>query len=258
MNVVIGAASGMGAAVVAKLVDRGALLLADRDADRLASVAAGLGKGVVTMACDLTAPADVDALAAAVDRLDALVVTAGLSPSMASGRPIYEVNLRGLERVVRAFEPKLGAGSVAVLFSSMAGHLLPPSDAIDAALDDPLSERFFDDLGRAGIDVENSALAYAVSKRGVLRLVRRHAARWGAKSARIVSVSPGIIDTPMGRLEAEHQPAMAGMVASSALRREGRADEVAAVAAFLASDAASFLTGADVLVDGGATAMLRR
>ena len=258
MNVVIGAASGMGAAVASLLAPRGPLLLADRDADRLIEIAADLGSGVTAMACDITVPAQVDALRDAVGRLGSLVVTAGLSPSMAGGRRIYEVNLLGLERIVHAFEPVIGERSSAVLFASMAGHLFPPSDAVDALLDAPLSATFFDDLAATGLDVDNPDLAYAVSKRGVLRLVRRHAPAWGARGARLLSLSPGIVDTGMGRLEADRHPVMARMVASSALGRMGRPEEVAGIAAFLVSDAASFMTGSDVLVDGGAIAHVNR
>jgi NAD(P)-dependent dehydrogenase (short-subunit alcohol dehydrogenase family) len=200
----------------------------------------------------------VEALAARVERLGSLVVTAGLSPSMAGGRAIYEVNLLGAERIVRAFEPRAGEGSAAVFFSSIAGHMLPAPAEVDAVLDDPASATFFDDLAGLGFDPDNPQLAYSLSKRGLMRLVRRKAAAWGARGARILSLSPGIVDTGMGRLEAENQPVMAGMVESSPLARTGRPEEVASVAAFLVSEAASFMTGTDVLVDGGAIAALNR
>jgi NAD(P)-dependent dehydrogenase (short-subunit alcohol dehydrogenase family) len=257
VNVVVGAASGMGAAVAALLAPRGPLLIADRDGDRVSELARKLGGDARAAACDVTVPADVEALRSSADRVGALVVTAGLSPSMAGGRRIFEVNLLGLERVVAAFASAIGEASAAVCFASMAGHLLPGSAELDAVLDAPLSPTFFDDLARLGLDPDSSPLAYAVSKRGVIRLARRHAPAWGAKGARIVSLSPGIIDTGMGRLENEKQPVMAQMVAGSALGRIARPEELAAVAAFLASDAASFVTGTDVLVDGGATARLR-
>lgn len=156
-----------------------------------------------------------EAVAGATGRLDALVLTAGLSPSMAPGRRIWEVNLLGTARVLDAFEATLAPGSVAVCFASMAGHMVPVPADLAATLDDPLSPSFFDDLASHGIDPDQPQMAYALSKQAVIRLVRHRAGAWGAKGARLLSLSPGIVDTGMGRLETEHEPAMAQMVATS-------------------------------------------
>ena len=138
----------------------------------------------------------------------------------------------------------------------MAGHLVPADPAIDALLDAPASPALLDGLAEVGL-ADDPGLAYSISNRGVHRLVERRARTWGRAGARLLSLSPGVIDTPMGRLESANQPAMAGMVTDSALAREGTADEVAAVVAFLVSGEASFLTGTDVLVDGGAVSGFR-
>jgi NAD(P)-dependent dehydrogenase (short-subunit alcohol dehydrogenase family) len=256
-DVVIGAGSGMGAAVAKALAGRGRrLLLADRDAGAAARVAAALEGEVDAVACDITDAAAVVALVQRTGTLGALVLTAGLSPHMDDGRRIFSVNLVATDAVVRAFERVLAPGAAAVCFASTAGHLVPADAKIDALLDNPSSPRLLDDLAALGL-VASPGAAYAFSKRGVLRLVQRRAAVWGAAGARLLSLSPGIIDTPMGRLEKANLPVMADMIARSALAREGRAEEVAAVAAFLVSDAASFLTGTDVLVDGGSIATTR-
>ncbi|MBO0729801.1 MAG: SDR family oxidoreductase [Acidimicrobiaceae bacterium] len=256
MNLVLGAGSGMGEAVARAIAGRGDLLVADKNSDAVATLAASLGPQVTAIACDVCAEADVAALAARVDRLDALIITAGLSPSMARGRPIFEVNLRGMAAVLDALDGAVGEGTAAVCFASIAGHGHDHPPELLAVLDDPLSADFFDRLERVGVDVDEPGMAYMLSKYGVIRLVRRLSKAWGPRGARIVSLSPGIIDTPMGELEFEHMPVMKEMVAGSPLGRQGRAEEVGAVAAFLSSPAASFVTGCDVLVDGGWSASL--
>ncbi len=253
-DVVIGAGSGMGAAVARVLAERGnRLLLADRDLASVEAVSADLPGEVRPLTCDITDEAAVAALVEQVDTLGALVVTAGLSPTMADGRRIYAVNLVATDAVVRAFETTLAAGSAAVIFASSAGHAVPADPAVDQLLDDPSSPSMLDDLAALGL-ADDSGFAYAISKRGVIRLVERRARTWGKAGARLLSLSPGIIDTSMGRLESANQPMMAEMVSASALAREGRPEEIAAVVGFLVSDAASFLTGTDVLVDGGVVA----
>jgi NAD(P)-dependent dehydrogenase (short-subunit alcohol dehydrogenase family) len=94
-------------------------------------------------------------------------------------------------------------------------------------------------------------LAYGSAKRGVIRLVGRESVAWGRLGARICSISPGTIDTPMGQQEMAEQPFMATLLEHTPLGRLGRSDELANVVAFLVSDQASYMTGCDLLVDGG-------
>ena len=147
-------------------------------------------------------------------------------------------------------------GSAGVGRTVHAAPLAPPAAEIDALLDNPLAPTLLDDLKAAGVDIDEPGTAYTYAKRGVLRLVRREAPAWGQRGARLLSLSPGIIDTPMGRQENAAQPVMEAMVARRPLGRSIDADEVAAVAAFLVSPAASAMTGTDVLVDGGAVAVI--
>jgi NAD(P)-dependent dehydrogenase (short-subunit alcohol dehydrogenase family) len=256
-NVVVGAGSGMGLAVAQALAPRGRLVVADRNLEAVEEVARDLGGQTFAAACDITDQAQIDALVKQIDELDALVCTAGISSSMTtSGREIFEINLIGTNRVLRAVEPLRRAGSVAVLFASMSGYRVPERPDLFAILDDPLSPTFFDDLIAAGVDPDHPQFAYPMSKRGVQRTARRLALSWGAVGARILSVSPGINDTPMNRSDEARHPIMADIIASGPLGRRGRPEEVASVVEFLASDRASFMTGSDVLVDGGMVAVL--
>jgi NAD(P)-dependent dehydrogenase (short-subunit alcohol dehydrogenase family) len=251
-RVVIGAGSGMGRCVAERFAaittaeDR--LVLADISAAAIESVAGSSSADRVV--CDIATDAGLTALLDLLNEVDAVVLTAGLSPTMGTGREIIDVNLAGTARVAEAMLSRVKPNGALVCFASTAGHMYP-SSGLDSILDEPLAPDLYDRLEAVEPSVKDPAMAYIVSKHGVRRYVRRSARSWGARSARIVSVSPGIIDTPMGNREAAAQPLMADMVTQTPLSRVGAADEVAAVACFLASPQASFITGCDVLVDGG-------
>jgi NAD(P)-dependent dehydrogenase (short-subunit alcohol dehydrogenase family) len=257
-NVVVGGASGMGAAIARELAPRGRLVIADRDAEGAARLATELatevGGRVEAIAYDLT---HVEQHSALVERigpdLGALVVTAGLSPSMGPGHLIYDVNLIGLAQLLDAIAGVLTPRSVGLLFSTVAAHRVERIPEVMAVLDDPLAEDFFGRLRAVGVDPDSSEAAYRLSKLGVLRMVERLAPAWGSCDARILSLSPGATESPMIKSEMADNPAFEELLRSRPLRRMGRIEEIASVAAFLTSDGASYMTGTDVLVDGGMT-----
>jgi NAD(P)-dependent dehydrogenase (short-subunit alcohol dehydrogenase family) len=245
--VITGAASGMGEAAARLMGEAGwPLLLLDLNAERLQQSAAGLG--AETLAGDIADPAFPDRLAAAIGArpVGAFIHCAGLSPTMAEPARILEVNLAATMRLVDVVRPRIAEGGAAVLFASSAAY------AIGNMLDEPISKVTTPEAVTSLQAVSPiSGAAYSVSKRAVQMLVEREAGAFGRRGARITSISPGIIDTPMGRAEMEQQPIMQKMVETSALGRSARAEELASVAVFLCSPQASFVSGVDILVDGG-------
>ncbi|MFT4025369.1 MAG: SDR family oxidoreductase [Novosphingobium sp.] len=251
--VITGAAGGMGRPSALRFAAPGRrLVLCDMHEAPLADLAAELrGKGaeVETLAGDVSAagfPAQV--LAKLGDApIGVLVHTAGLSPTMADGPRILEVNLFATQRLVAALRPRFAAGGSAVLISSSSAYMIPHG---------MFAEQFKAWLGGdaqalVAAATQSPQTAYPASKAGVIALVGHESTAFGARGARITSIAPGFIDTAMGRAEKEVSAKMNEMIEQVPLARLGDGDEIASVVEFLCSAAASYVSGCDIKVDGG-------
>lgn len=253
---------GMGQAVLRRSGAGQKVLLADFNESLLESVvAAALDEGydVVSRQVDVSSRESVAALAATARELGAVtgvVHTAGLSPVQASVAAIWNVDLIGVALVLEEFEKVIARGGSGIVIASMAAYL--GGGAIPAEVLADLAAKPADDLLLipfvAGID--NPGYAYSVAKRANQVRVQAAGVRWGGRGARVNTISPGVISTPMGQQElaGESGAQMRAMIEGSGTKRVGTPGDIANAAAFLLGPDSSFMTGTDVLVDGGVVA----
>jgi NAD(P)-dependent dehydrogenase (short-subunit alcohol dehydrogenase family) len=256
---------GMGLAVARRAGSGKAVLVADFDEQTLHAAAATLeaeGHDVTGRRVDVSSGESVRQLAeqaAALGPVTQLVHTAGLSPTQASAEAIMHVDPLGVAHVLEEFGAVVAPGGAGVVIASMAGHIADPftaeqERALTTAGPGTVLTLPFIEAAVGG----DPGMAYAVAKRANHLQVEGASVAWGRRGARVNSISPGVISTTMGHQElaSESGAFMRSMVDASATGRLGTPDDIAAVAAFLLSDAASFVTGTDVLVDGGVVAAL--
>jgi NAD(P)-dependent dehydrogenase (short-subunit alcohol dehydrogenase family) len=262
--VVITGAGGMGVAIARRLGPGRRVLLADYSETVLQQAVKqleGEGYDVHAQRTDVSDPAAVKSLADTAEKLGTfriLVHTAGVSPVQASPERVIAVDVVGTALVLDEFLRLAGPQSVAVCIASMAGAMatLPPE--VERALATTPTDQL---ASLPVLDPQklDRGAAYSIAKRANQLRAQWASLQWGRKGGRVVSVSPGIISTPMGQeeLSGPSGQMMRAMIAASGTGRIGTPDDIAAAVEFLVSPAASFITGTDLLVDGGAIAGMR-
>jgi NAD(P)-dependent dehydrogenase (short-subunit alcohol dehydrogenase family) len=246
---------GMGAARA--LGQRHPLLIVNRSADRLERALEALRSDGYTACghtCDISHAEEMQALGESLRKgrgVRVLAHVAAVGPSIGDWRKLIAVNLIGPHLIAKSVRPHMVRGGVAIFYSSLGAYMCTPEARRDAVLDDPLKAGFFETLlqvlGREPTLLES----YNYSKRALIRFAAKLAVDWGKDEVRALSLSPGMIETAIARRNDAAVPGRNERIRDIPLARKGTSIEVSAVLAFLASDAASFVNGVDILVDGG-------
>lgn len=242
------------------------VILCDVRQDRLDAAGAALselGITAVPVHADVTdrqAVARVFDTAAGHGTISSVIHTAGVSPSMGDAEYVMRTNAIGTLNVGEVFYAAAPEGAAIVNVASMASYLIP--EVVVPVAHFPLALRDEEAFTAAMLSAceiappeARSGMAYAVSKNFVRWYSSSQAERFNGRGLRIVSISPGSVDTEMGRLE--EQAGAGAMVTDAAVPRWGKPEEMAELLAFCAGDKAGYLTGTDILNDGGVVASMR-
>ncbi len=260
--VVIGAGS-IGQAIARRVSVGKHVLLADLrqgNVDAAAKVLSDAGFEVSTAIVDVSSRESVHALvetATAIGTITGVIHAAGVSPTQASPAMILKVDLYGTALVLEEFGAVIARDGAAVVIASQSGHRLP---ALTPEQNKALATTPADELLTLPMlqpdQVKDPLYAYQVSKRGNSLRVMAEAVRWGKRGARVNTISPGIIFTPLAKdeLAGPRGEGYRRMIKLSAAGRGGTPDEVGTVAALLMGPDGTFITGSDFLMDGGVTA----
>jgi len=261
--VITGGGSGMGLATAKLICESGYYtILVGRTASKLEKAVADLcaaGGEAEAFSCDVSDRESCFALArhaAECGEVKAVLHIAGLSPHMGDAEKILRGNALGTVNINDAFYEVIASGGCIIDTSSMSAYLAPsfvmPKRSYKLVRTD--RKAFLKKmLARVNLMPKDArpGVAYAISKHFVIWFAKTDAARFGAKNVRCLSVTPGNFDTPMGALESEQANVFKKY---SALKRNGRPEEIAALFVLLLDERLGFLTGTDILMDGGVIA----
>ena len=261
VTVLIGSGS-IGVAIARRVSAGKHILLADlkkENADAAAAVLSNAGFEVSTVTVDVSSREAVKSLtqkAASLGDVTGVIHAAGVSPSQASPKAILSVDVYGTALVLEEFGNIIARGGSGVVIASQSGHRL---GALTNEQNKLLATTPADQLLSLPMlqldQVKDSLHAYQLSKRGNALRVMAEAVRWGKRGARINTISPGIIITPLAKdeLTGPRGEGYRRMIELCPVGRAGTPDEVANVAALLMGPEGTFITGSDFLMDGGVT-----
>jgi NAD(P)-dependent dehydrogenase (short-subunit alcohol dehydrogenase family) len=263
-NVIVLIGAGLiGQAIVRRVGAGKHVLLADlrkESADMAATTLSNAGFEVSTAIVDISSRESVHQLvetATTLGSVSGVILAAGISPSQASPETILKVDLYGTALVLEEFGNVIARGGAGVVIASQSGHRLPAlTPDQDKALATTPTEELLSLPMLQPEQVTDTLHAYQLAKRGNTLRVMAEAVRWGKRGARVNTISPGIIITPLAKDEL-NGPRGAGyrrMLELSPAGRAGTPDEVGTVAALLMGPDGAFISGSDFLIDGGVTA----
>lgn len=255
VHIVTGGSSGIGLETAKSFKD-GVVIITGRNLEKLKRAFAELEEAGITAhykQSDISSKKAVKELlefASGLGEIKTVVNSAGVSGDMEDARTIFEIDLLGAEYLVEEVLEVARKNTVVVLIASMMGSVIPNNEAYDNFLLNPQEKGSLDALVQVVQDDPNNA--YNFAKKGVQILVKKWATQFGEKGARIVSLSPGIIMTPMTETAiANHPERMAFMKNMTPAGRNGVPEDIARTILFLADEKSAFLTGIDLTVDGG-------
>lgn len=260
--VITGAAGGIGKSCAYAMRDY-KLIVSDYSQDIVDNLVTELrseGIDAIGHAADITNRESIEKLkniALRQGNFKAVIHTAGVSGATKDIKRVFDINLRATDILIDTFHDIARKDSVIVLIASMMGHSVAPNPVYDKALRKPNEKGSFSIV--EPFVAGNSDMMYNFTKRGVLLLCEDNVMRFGNMGARIVTISPGIVFSPMVKQAwNDHPETMEIQRRMTPAGRYGVPEDIAEVAKFLISDAAEFITGTDIMVDGGVFSQIKK
>lgn len=263
--VITGGGSGMGFETAKRLGKQHHIILVGRTVAKLEHAITELtdmgisAEAFPADASDLTAVRKLADYAASQGDVKILIHAAGVSPHMTNAQSIFDINALGTIHMDQEFAKVMKEGSCILNVASMSAYMLPvekiPKKVYKLSLQDEVAfQAAMHQIIASAPEQQQAGMAYTMSKNFVVWYSARMAVAYGKQGIRVVSISPGTFKTPMGEVEGEEA---ASFAKRGALGRLGDPEEIAIMIAFIVSEECSYLSGVDILYDGGSIASLQ-